>query len=157
MLVAVSFQPPPMIQIAIKPGDEGIPFGAIGTDRELGSKVFLKNGKPVTRRVIQYWRQGKKRIPEWAQRQLSNIYWRKVILNNMLLQYGQNGPPPSPEIFPYLIPGMEGMLMNPMYWKRVRRDGRPIYTPNNATVPAAAQLALSNFPQRILSMQPKTN
>lgn len=156
-MLVVSFDPPPLIKIAIKPGDEGIPFGALGSDRELGNKVFFANGQPVTRRIIQYWRQGKKKIPEWALRQLSNIYWRKVILNDELMIFGQDGPPSSPEIYPYVVAGMEGRLMNPIYWRSIRRDGKPMYTPNNATVAAAAQLAQRKFPQRVVRLQPRKN
>lgn len=136
---------PPQMQIRIRADEVGVPLKFFGTDREIGGMVFSRRGTPVGRRIVQYWRQGKKKVPDWAQVQLSNIYWRKVMLNDALVRGA-----PTPEMSSTAVSGYEGTLMSPIYWKRTRRDGRPMYIPGSGAIPAAKNLALSHWPGRAL-------
>lgn len=145
MLVVLSTQSPPRVQI----GEDGIPLRFFGTDNEIASLLYREDCQNISRKTVRAWRLGTSKIPDWAQVQLSNIYWRKVILNNDLAQYGHTSSPPNPELSSTVVRGQEGRLLSPIYWSRVRRDGTPMYTPESATIPAARDFALRQWPSVI--------
>jgi len=137
MLVSIQTSGPQPLQICFHPGEVGIPLGSFGTsDSEIASLLHRDDGRTISRKTVRAWRQEKSPIPGWALSQLTNIFWRKVILNNDL-----NSGRPNPEVTLVAEPGQEGNLLSPLYWNRVRRDGKPMFTPGSAAIVAAKKLA----------------
>ena len=149
MLIVVPASGPPLLQICIHQGDAGIPLGFFGTsDSEIASLLHRDDGRTISSKTVRAWRQGKAQIPSWALYQLTNIFWRKVILNDDL-----NSGRLNPEISLAAVPGQEGNLLSPLYWNRIRRDAKPMFTPDSAAIVAAEKLALTGWPRRVYGKQ----
>ncbi|GAB6275588.1 MAG: hypothetical protein SAMD01599839_01280 [Rectinema sp.] len=94
---------------------------ALGTDRQVAALLCRNDGYAVSRSTVRRWRRGEATIPEWALWQLRNLAIKRNddSLQALLMRFGVDEDEYAQAAF------------DPKHranWRRVRRDGKPMYS-----------------------------